>query len=36
MTPQLRLAIGIDPPVPVAEDAPATERLVAFMGRQPR
>jgi uncharacterized protein (TIGR03086 family) len=35
VTPQLRQAIGIDAPVPVADDAPATDRLVAFMGRNP-
>jgi uncharacterized protein (TIGR03086 family) len=33
--PELRQAVGIAPPVPVADDAPATDRLVAFMGRQP-
>ena len=33
--PELRQAVGIGPPVPVADDAPATDRLVAFMGRQP-
>ena len=34
--PELRQAVGIGPPVPVAGDAPATDRLVAFMGRRPR
>ena len=34
--PELRQAVGIGPPVPVTDDAPATDRLVAFMGRQPR
>ena len=34
--PELRQAVGIGPPVPVGEDASATDRLVAFMGRRPR
>jgi hypothetical protein len=34
--PQLRQAVGIGPPVPVPDDASATDRLVAFMGRRPR
>lgn len=33
--PQLREVVGIAPPVPVADDASPTDRLVAFMGRQP-
>jgi uncharacterized protein (TIGR03086 family) len=34
--PELRQAVGIGPPVPVPDDASATDRLVAFMGRRPR
>jgi uncharacterized protein (TIGR03086 family) len=34
--PELRQAVGIGPPVPVPDDASSTDRLVAFMGRQPR
>ena len=34
--PELRQAVGIGPALPVPDDAPATDRLVAFMGRQPR
>ena len=34
--PQVREIVGIDPPVPVPDDAPPTDRLVAFMGRVPR
>jgi uncharacterized protein (TIGR03086 family) len=33
--PQLREVVGIAPPVPVGDDASPTDRLVAFMGRQP-
>jgi len=33
--PQVREIVGIDPPVPVPDDASPTDRLVAFMGRQP-
>jgi uncharacterized protein (TIGR03086 family) len=33
--PQLRDVVGIAPPVPVGDDASPTDRLVAFMGRQP-
>jgi uncharacterized protein (TIGR03086 family) len=33
--PQLRQVVGIAPPVPVGDDASPTDRLVAFMGRQP-
>src|SRR3712207_779148 len=32
---ELRQAVGIGPPVPVGADASGTDRLVAFMGRQP-
>lgn len=34
--PQVRDVVGIAPPVPVGDDAPPTDRLVAFMGRRPR
>jgi uncharacterized protein (TIGR03086 family) len=34
--PELRQAVGIGDPVPVGDDASPTDRLVAFMGRQPR
>jgi uncharacterized protein (TIGR03086 family) len=33
--PELRATVGIAPPVPVGDDASPTDRLVAFMGRQP-
>ena len=33
--PQLREVVGIAPPVAVGDDASPTDRLVAFMGRQP-
>jgi len=33
--PQVREVVGIAPPVPVPDDASPTDRLVAFMGRQP-
>jgi uncharacterized protein (TIGR03086 family) len=34
--PELRQAVGIGPALPVTDDASATDRLVAFMGRKPR
>ena len=33
--PQVREVVGIDPPVPVPDEATATAKLVAFMGRHP-
>ena len=34
-SPELREVVGIDPPLPVADDASPTAKLVAYMGRRP-
>lgn len=36
ITPQSRIAAGFDPPVVVADDEKAMDRLVAFTGRTPK
>jgi uncharacterized protein (TIGR03086 family) len=35
VTDDIRKFAGFDPPVPVGADAGPTERLVAFLGREP-
>jgi N-ethylmaleimide reductase len=36
LTPQSRIAVGLDDPVPIASDSPALDRLLAFTGRDPK
>jgi uncharacterized protein (TIGR03086 family) len=35
MTDDLRQGVGFDPPIALSDDADATDRFVAFLGRQP-